>query len=259
LYYGNRLNGGGTQFTNLIYVTVDPLINFDYGNGAPVGSGLDPDHFEIRWEGVIYAKYPDTYVFSTISDDGIKVWVDNTVVVDRFYDQGPSGSPIAGSSMALSCGTHTVKIDYYENAGGAVAKFYWGIPGFLTNEIVPSRYLYPATGTPPAIAAPTNTPTATYTPTITNTPTITLTPSKTPTSTNTPTKTNTLIPSNTPTVTNTPTKTNTPTNTNTPTITNTPLPATNTPTPTKTLTPTITNTPKPPCVVNPDDPIGCPP
>jgi hypothetical protein len=92
-------------------------IDYDWSGGSPV-VGITADHFAVRW--VRQANFmAGTYRFTTTSDDGIRVYVDGVVVIDQWNDHGATqyttDVPVAG-------GTHEIKIEYYENAGGAVAK-----------------------------------------------------------------------------------------------------------------------------------------
>jgi hypothetical protein len=52
-----------------------------------------------------------------ISDDGVRVWIDDSLVVDAWRDQAATDYPIA---MNLEPGrSYSLRIEYFENAGGA--------------------------------------------------------------------------------------------------------------------------------------------
>ena len=53
-------------------------------------------------------------------DDGIRVLVDGTPVVDGWFYQAPTTYT---ADVALSAGEHTVVVEYFEHTGGAVARF----------------------------------------------------------------------------------------------------------------------------------------
>ncbi|MEP7103309.1 MAG: PA14 domain-containing protein [Candidatus Dojkabacteria bacterium] len=78
------------------------------------------DNFSIRWTGNINFAAGGNYNFTTWTDDGTRLWVDGTLVVDRWIDQDGQ-TPYAGSKT-LTAGVHEVKMEYFENAGGAKAK-----------------------------------------------------------------------------------------------------------------------------------------
>ena len=53
-------------------------------------------------------------------DDGIRVLVDGTQVIDGWFYQPPTTYT---ADVPLSGGQHTVVVEYFEHTGGAVAKF----------------------------------------------------------------------------------------------------------------------------------------
>ena len=130
---------------------VDPSVNFDWGNGSPV-SGIATDKFSVRWTGEILPLYSETYTFTTTSDDGIRVTVNGKKIIDNFTDHGPTDNT---GTVALTAGQRVlIKIEFYENGGGAVAKLAWQSPR-QAKQIVPSSQLFPqASTTPPTPTTP---------------------------------------------------------------------------------------------------------
>lgn len=224
----------GDYFTDM---TLGNLFGFRYENvnmvlatGATPMPGIAENNFSIRWSGEVMPMDDDTYTFYVRADDGIRLWIDGSLVIDKWIDQGPTTYSYTMPYPLTACQKYPVLIEYYENSGGAVAQFSWS-NSTLAQQIVPLVNLFheQTVGT----ATPTPTRTRTLTPTITLTPTETYTP--TPTRTSRPSRTPTRTRSATPTVT-VPTPTRTPTVTLTPTVTQT------VPTPTRTRTATVTPT-----------------
>jgi hypothetical protein len=126
---------------------VDPVVDFNFGTGSPE-SGLTSDFFTIRWVGQVQALGDDNYTFSTISDDGVRLWVNNQLVVDNWTLHAPttnSSAPIALTGV----NKYDLQLEYFENTGGAVASLYWSnASGGVGFEPVPTSQLYPAAGTP---------------------------------------------------------------------------------------------------------------
>jgi hypothetical protein len=98
----------------------DVNLDFDWGSGSP-GPEVNADGFSARW-----TRYLDlaagTYRFSTTSDDGMRVYVDGNLIIDLWYDHPPLAM---SADRALSGGHHLVVVEFYENAGGAVARVSW--------------------------------------------------------------------------------------------------------------------------------------
>lgn len=92
-------------------------INWDWGTGSPQG-GIQADHFSARWQ-----RYFDTsagtYRFTATSDDGIRIYVDNRLILNQWNDHARQTFT---ADVNLTAGHHQVVIEYYENAVHAVAQ-----------------------------------------------------------------------------------------------------------------------------------------
>jgi len=165
-YYNN------TNFTSLALTRIDGTVDFDWASGAP-DPAIGADTFSVRWTGYVIPLYSQTYTFYTQSDDGVRLWVDGTQIVDNWTDHATTEN---SGTIALTAGvSYTVQMDFYENGGAAVAKLSWSSASQAKQIIPLSRLCYDgASASPTSTATPTNT--ATPTPTNTNTPTPTSTP-----------------------------------------------------------------------------------
>lgn len=133
-YYNN------IDFTSLKKTRTDATINFDFANGSPV-AGMGADTFSIRWTGDVQGQFNETYTFHTITDDGVRLWVNGQLIIDRWFDQGPTEWT---GAIALTAGQRvSIQMDYYENGGGAVARLRWSSPS-QTQQVIPQTQLYPA-------------------------------------------------------------------------------------------------------------------
>ena len=63
---------------------------------------------------------PGTYKFIVGSDDGVCLWVDGHKVIDEWHDQGYTEYQV---EMDLDGGKHRLRLEWYENAGGAHVSF----------------------------------------------------------------------------------------------------------------------------------------
>ena len=90
----------------------------------------------------VAATVAGSYRFQTESDDGVRLWVNGTLLIDRWTDHGPTTDTSA--TVALTAGQRvSVKMEYYERGGGAVARLRWLPPGASTYVAVPVANLYP--------------------------------------------------------------------------------------------------------------------
>jgi len=109
-------------FGHWVMSRVDPIINFDWGNGSP--DPLVPnDHFSVRWTGQVVPTFSEMYTFFTKTDDGARLWVNGTLLVDQWVDQAATEW---SGMIALTAGTPaSIVFEYYENGGGASAQLSW--------------------------------------------------------------------------------------------------------------------------------------
>jgi glucose/arabinose dehydrogenase len=114
----------------------EAAINYDWGSGSP-GSGIGADNFSVRWKGKQNFNSGD-YTFTSTSDDGIRVWVDGTILIDQWHDQSPTSYTAIRN---MTSGEHEILVEYYEHGGGAVAKVSWQLTGGGTPGCSLGQYL----------------------------------------------------------------------------------------------------------------------
>ncbi len=134
-YYAGR-NFGAPAFTR-----TDAAIDFDWGSGSPGGS-LGVDDFSVRWRAWIVPPAAGSYTFFTTTDDGVRLWIDGTLVIDKWQDQSPTEH---SGSITLTGDPVEMVMEYYENGGGAVAKLAWSGPG-LAKQIIPASAFFSTFG-----------------------------------------------------------------------------------------------------------------
>jgi len=60
---------------------VDSNVNFNLGKGSPA-KGIDSDHFSARWDGFVQVIDDGCHHFSTRTDDGVRLWVNQKLLID---------------------------------------------------------------------------------------------------------------------------------------------------------------------------------
>jgi hypothetical protein len=121
---------------------------FNWGTGAPA-PGIGADNFSVRWAGEIQALEAGTYQFRTLSDDGVRVWVNGVLRINNWTAHAPTVDTSAGITLAAGQRVSIV-VEFQEFGGGAVLQLSWLRPGGAW-AAVPAAQLYAAaTLTPPA-------------------------------------------------------------------------------------------------------------
>lgn len=98
----------------------DPQINFNWGTGSPA-SNIPSDHFSVRWVRNVFFQ-SGTYNFNVFSDDGVRVWIDEQLIIDQWHD---ATNITYTATRTLSQGNHAIRVEYYENIGDARIRFWW--------------------------------------------------------------------------------------------------------------------------------------
>ncbi|MBI1177607.1 hypothetical protein GC207_09230 [bacterium] len=138
---------------------IDPTVNFNWGSGSPDAS-ISVDSFTALWTGQVQPQFNESYTFWTTTDDGVRLWVNNQLVIDKWIDQAPTEW---SGSIALEAGKrYDIAMAYYENGGGAVAQLSWSSPS-TAKAIIPQSQLYPTNDVPPTVSLTSPTGGSTYT------------------------------------------------------------------------------------------------
>jgi len=121
---------------------VDKTIDFNWEGGRP-DPAISSDYFGIRWTGFIYIPTSDIYKFKVWRDDGCRLWFDNKLIFDAWYE-GDWDHWIDFEHHFEKTGWHSFKLEFYEIAGGARITLKWQPPEKDTFEIIPSSHLKPS-------------------------------------------------------------------------------------------------------------------
>lgn len=113
-YYDNM------DFTNLMVVRTDTVVDFNWGYGSP-DPAIAVDTFSAKWEGNFNFEAA-SYTFTTTVDDGVRLYVDGALVIDKWINQA---STTYTYTKAMTLGSHLVKMEFYDNGNSAVARLSW--------------------------------------------------------------------------------------------------------------------------------------
>lgn len=129
--------------------TAAPL-NFNWGSGEPA-SGFGGDTFSARWTGQVEARYSEEYTFYTVSDDGVRLWVNGQKLVDNW---GLHGATENSGKTRLEAGKrYDLKMEFFENKGKAVAKLRWSSASQAKGIIPASQLFSPDAPSPGPVGA----------------------------------------------------------------------------------------------------------
>jgi hypothetical protein len=124
--------------------TVVGTVNTNWGSGKPAGTpaAFGADTWAARFAGSVEATASGTYTFRTYSDDGVRLWVDDRLIVNNWTDHAPTFNT---GAITLEAGRkYHIVLEYYENGGGAQLKLEWDTPDGTAGNygVVPQANLY---------------------------------------------------------------------------------------------------------------------
>jgi hypothetical protein len=80
-YYNNKNLSGSP-----VLIRDDAAINFDWNNGSPLPGLVSTDNFSVRWTRNLNMT-SGRYQFTVATDDGVRLWVNNALIIDNWKDQ----------------------------------------------------------------------------------------------------------------------------------------------------------------------------
>ncbi len=111
-YFSNQELSGSPTLTR-----VDRELDFDFGDNSPAPS-IPSDHFSVRWTRTLNLTAGD-YNFFTYADDGVRLYVDGSLVINEW--NGGGGRQYR-SSLPLAAGQHTIVMEYFDDTARAAAR-----------------------------------------------------------------------------------------------------------------------------------------
>lgn len=95
-------------------------INHNWCMSSP-GVSIPKDNFSARWTATLSLS-AGTYYFRTYTDDGVRLYVNNKLIINKWVDQEPA---YYTAVLELEDGDHLVVMEYYEKGGRAAAHLEW--------------------------------------------------------------------------------------------------------------------------------------
>ena len=164
ILYGKSANNSELDGWDLVWQdefgesTINPADwEFDIGTGAPVfdaygisspifvPEGFPKDNFSVRWEGKLKTEHSSEYIFYTVSDDGVRLYVDDHLIIDQWKPQPATES--AGKIKLQANQEYSIRVEYFEEGGGEVMILGWECASF-PKSLIPRKNLVTSTGEP---------------------------------------------------------------------------------------------------------------
>jgi hypothetical protein len=100
----------------------EDAIHFPYGQNS-FSSDYADDSFGASWTGIIKPAYSETYKLITQTDDGVRLWINGKLIIDKWQDMGVTEF---SSEVPMIAGKdYNIKMEYYDRGGDAYAALSW--------------------------------------------------------------------------------------------------------------------------------------
>jgi len=130
--YGQQHGLRGEYFDNMnlegkpVLIKFDENVDFDWKSNPP-DSTMKREQFSIRWQGRLVAPETGEYELGVRSDDGFRLYVDNKLLLEDWRDHAPRTRRKSIKMVANQ--EYAIRLEYYENTGGAMVMLGWLKPG----------------------------------------------------------------------------------------------------------------------------------
>lgn len=131
----------GAYFTGTVVENVDANVDFDWGGSNPI-AGIPGNDFSVRWVGELEVPSDGGYTFYTVSDDGVRLYVDDNLVIQNWTEH--SATTDTSATIPLLAGQrYNIVMEYYERGVEAEARLQWSGPG-IAQQAIPTGNLFVA-------------------------------------------------------------------------------------------------------------------
>ncbi len=122
------------NFTDLKSTRIDTNINFEWGLNSPVDQ-VNPKAYAVRWSGKLKTSDKDGYyIFHTISDYRIRLWVDGKMVIENWIFHHKCHD--SGQIWLKGNTSYDIKVEYNANQEGiSLMKLFWIPPQEPSKEV----------------------------------------------------------------------------------------------------------------------------
>lgn len=120
-------------------IRTDATVDFNWGDVSP-GSPVTADNYSVKWTGQVKAPVSGVYTFTARGDDGVRLYINGTLIADGWSDHAPTDYT---GQINLSAGQlYPIEFQYYERSAGAECRLQWEYSG-QAKQAIPQSQLYP--------------------------------------------------------------------------------------------------------------------
>lgn len=113
------------------------IINNQFGQDEVFDSGRNRG-VGVQMKGFILLDLIGRYEFQALSNDGVEITIDGTIILVDPKVHGDRMSNV-GTLSPQKAGWHSLMVKYFQRKGSAALKLFWKTPGKDEFEVIPAR------------------------------------------------------------------------------------------------------------------------
>jgi len=126
------------DLTNLVLRRIDVTIDFNWKKQSPDPT-LPKNNFSVEWNGYFLAPETGSFTFFTKSDDGVRLFIDEKIIIENWTNHGKT---VDSGTISLEKGTYyPLKLQYYDNEGSSIIQLSFKTPN-IKKTIIPADMLW---------------------------------------------------------------------------------------------------------------------
>ncbi|MBI1310566.1 DUF1592 domain-containing protein [bacterium] len=140
-YFNDRRFNRGKR----VIERVDPVVNFDFGEGTPEEGKFEVEAFSMQWEGSLIVPETGDYEITVSTENGAKLYLNDfeTPLIDAWVKSGYD-TEYSQTIRLLGGRAYPLRLDYFKfKEKDASVRLLWKRPRH-TKEVIAERYLSPS-------------------------------------------------------------------------------------------------------------------
>ncbi|OMP76702.1 PA14 domain-containing protein [[Flexibacter] sp. ATCC 35208] len=135
----------GQGFERFLFSKTDKIVNYgstiEFQASEPTGAPKVNTNFSVRWTGRLKTDVTGRYVFSTRTDDGIRLYLNDSLIIKNWTGKPADNEDTAVVNLVAG-ENYKLVMEYFQKKEKAIAKLQWRFAGQATQAIpTPNLYL----------------------------------------------------------------------------------------------------------------------
>jgi hypothetical protein len=135
----------GQGFEKFLFSKTDKIVNYgstiEFQASEPPGEPKVNTNFSVRWTGRLKTDVTGRYVFSTRTDDGIRLYLNDSLIIKNWTGKPADFEDTAVVNLVAG-ENYKLVMEYFQKKEKAIAKLQWRFAGQATQAIpTPNLYL----------------------------------------------------------------------------------------------------------------------